>query len=79
MGCISLRSFRCTTNHSEVLWFKTTTIYLAGDSVGWMGTAGLMCVCGQLLVSWEALLLRFGWLLAEAMGGDWAMDLSLPS
>lgn len=44
-----------------------------------MGEAGLIHVCGQLLVCWEALLLRFGWLLAEAVGGDQAMGFSLSS
>lgn len=52
---------------------------LVHNSVDCMGTAGLTRVCGQLLVSWEALLLRLGWLLAEAMGGDRAMMLSLSS
>lgn len=44
-----------------------------------MSEAGLIHVCGQLLVCWETLLLRFGWLLAEAVGSDQAMGLSLSS
>lgn len=78
-GTFLYGAFAGTTNHSEIVWFKTTTICLTHSSADWMGEAGLIHVCGQLLVCWEALLLRFGWLLAEAVGGDQAMGFSLSS
>lgn len=54
-------AFADTTNHPKILWFKTATIYLAHNSVDWMVTAGLMCVCGQLGGSASEVWLAGGW------------------
>lgn len=62
LGEILSVSFCHVTNHPKTWWLKTTTIYLASDSVGWnlgwaqlllwaflLVSAGLpLCVCGQL-------------------------------